>query len=232
LIKTPLWNAASHLATDKALPEIARHTTLVKSGITSHLAHMVSPARDLFGIPEAASVPGLAARDEFITGAEQAELIARIDGEALSPFRFQGWLGKRLTRSFGWSYDFDTGRFAQTDPLPDWLQPVRARAARFAGLVPADLVQALLIRYDPGAGIGWHRDRPVFEHVVGISLGNAATLRLRRRTATGFAREKLRLEPRSIYHLAGAARHDWEHSIAPMEVPRWSVTFRSLARPR
>jgi alkylated DNA repair dioxygenase AlkB len=48
-----------------------------------------------------------------------------------------------------------------------------------------DLVQALLIRYDPGASIGWHRDRPVFEHVVGISLGADARLRLRRRTWRG-----------------------------------------------
>ena len=155
-------------------------------------------------------------------------LIARIDGEGLSPFRFQQWTGKRLTRSFGWSYDFESGRFAPTDPLPDWLEPVKARAAAFAGLAPDQLVQALLIRYDPGAGIGWHKDRPVFEHVVGVSLGNAATLRLRQRTVSGFARAKATLAPRSIYHLAGEVRHQWEHSIAPMDVPRWSITFRSL----
>jgi DNA oxidative demethylase len=46
-----------------------------------------------------------------------------------------------------------------------------AASARFSGLQPGELVQPLLIRYDPGAGIGWHRDRPVFEHVLGISLG-------------------------------------------------------------
>ena len=95
-------------------------------------------------------------------------------------------------------------------------------------LAPDQLVQALLIRYDPGAGIGWHKDRPVFEHVIGISLGHGATLRLRQRTADGFARAKAELAPRSIYHLAGEVRHQWEHSIAPMEVPRWSITFRSL----
>jgi alkylated DNA repair protein (DNA oxidative demethylase) len=48
------------------------------------------------------------------------------------------------------------------------------------------LVQALLIRYDPGAGIGWHRDRPLFEHVVGISLGAPATMRFRRRRPAHF----------------------------------------------
>jgi alkylated DNA repair dioxygenase AlkB len=184
---------------------------------------------DLFPSASILPVPGLAMREDMISPAEETALIARIDAEALSPFRFQGWLGKRLTRSFGWSYDFDTGRFAETDPLPDWLLPVRERAARLAGLRGEQLVQALLIRYDPGAGIGWHRDRPVFEHVVGISLGNPAVLRLRRRTASGFERAKLPLAPRAAYHLSGEVRHDWEHSIAPIEVPRWSITFRSLA---
>jgi hypothetical protein len=31
-----------------------------------------------------------------------------------------------------------------------------------------------------------------------------------------------------VYHLSGEARHDWEHSIAEMEVTRWSITFRSF----
>lgn len=183
---------------------------------------------DLFGVP---IVPGLSLRAALLDAEEEAELIARINDEDLSPFRFQGWLGKRLTRSFGWHYDFENGRFGQADPLPDWLETVRVRAAAFAGL-PADaLVQALLIRYDPGAGIGWHRDRPIFEHVVGISLGTAATLRLRRRKSGGFERASAALAPRSVYHLSGEVREQWEHSITPLDVPRWSVTFRSLRDP-
>ncbi|MDF7773638.1 alpha-ketoglutarate-dependent dioxygenase AlkB [Sphingomonas sp. AOB5] len=182
---------------------------------------------DLFG---STAIPGLAAGADVLGVDEEAELIARIDAEPLSPFRFQGWLGKRLTRSFGWAYDFDNGSFAETDPIPRWLEAVRSKAATFAGLAPGDLVQTLLIRYDPGAGIGWHKDRPVFEQVVGISLGNAAMMRFRRRGANGFDRVAIPLLPRSLYHLSGEARHDWEHSIAPMDVPRWSITFRSLKR--
>ena len=90
-------------------------------------------------------------------------------------------------------------------------------------------MQALLIRYDPGAGIGWHKDRPVFEHVVGLSLGSEATMRFRQRTSKGFERISVPLAPRSIYHLTGEVRHDWEHSIAPIDQVRWSVTFRSLS---
>lgn len=185
------------------------------------------PALDLFG-PQ--PLPGLTTGAEIITSAEEAELITRIDAEGLSPFRFQGWLGKRLTRSFGWSYDFDTGRFAPTDPLPEWLRSLQQRAAAFAGVAPDELVQALLIRYDPGAVIGWHKDRPVFEHVIGVSLGASVSMRFRRRAPKGFERQSVPLAPRSIYHLTGEIRHHWEHSIAPMDEPRWSITFRSLAQ--
>ena len=96
---------------------------------------------------------GFAYRTDFLSAEEEAALIPAIDAVGLAPFRFQGWLGKRLTASFGWQYDFDRASFAPTDPIPDFLLPVRARAAAFAGLGPEDLVQALLIRYDPGAGI-------------------------------------------------------------------------------
>ena len=186
---------------------------------------MANPTADLFGTPV---LPGLEYHDALLSQNEETALIARIDEQDLAPFQFQGWLGKRLTKSFGWHYDFDTSRFGETNPLPDWLLPIRQRAAAFARLPEEALVQALLIRYDPGAGIGWHRDRPVFEHVVGISLGVPATMRFRRRKAGGFDRAAVPLAPRSVYHLSGEARHDWEHSIAEMEVTRWSITFRSF----
>ena len=187
---------------------------------------MMSTMLDLFDAP---IVPGLTLLSDFVSSPDEADLIAHINAESLSPFRFQKWTGKRLTRSYGWSYDFENGSFAPAEPIPEWLHSIKARAANFAGLNPADLVQALLIRYDPGAGIGWHKDRPVFERVVGISLGNAATLRLRRRTTSGFDRAKADLPPRSIYRLSGEVRDQWEHSIAAMDMPRWSVTFRSLS---
>ena len=181
---------------------------------------------ELFDRP---SLAGLATADAIVAPSEEQTLIEAIDATDLSPFRFQGWLGKRLTLSYGWRYDFDTARFGPADPIPKWLLPLRERAASFARLAPDDLAQASLIRYDPGAGIGWHRDRPVFEHVIGVSLGAPATMRFRRRRASGFDRASALLPPRSIYHLTGEARHEWEHSIAELEVTRWSITFRSLA---
>ena len=162
------------------------------------------------------ALPGLASADAFVTPAEETALTAHIDDVGLSPFKFQQWTGKRLTRSFGWSYDFETGRVAPADPIPSWLEPVRARAAHFAGLRPADLIQALVIRYDPGAGIGWHKDRPVYEHVIGLSLGAPATMRFRRRINGKFERATAPLTPRAIYHLSGEARHGgrWPGHVA------------------
>ena len=187
---------------------------------------LIASQPDLFDEPRPA---GLSQAPAFVTPGEEQTLIASIDAAELSPFRFHGWLGKRLTVSYGWHYDFDDASFVPAEPIPDWLLPLRGRAALFARLKPGALVQALLIRYDAGAGIGWHRDRPVFEHVLGISLGAPATMRFRRRKPGGFDRAAAFLTPRSIYHLTGEARHEWEHSIAAMEVTRWSITFRSLS---
>jgi alkylated DNA repair protein (DNA oxidative demethylase) len=188
--------------------------------------NLVAAQPDLF---DDAGLAGLSQAGGFVTPDEEQTLIASIDAADLSPFRFHGWLGKRLTASYGWCYDFDDASFAPAEAIPDWLLPLRAKAARFACLQPGELVQALLIRYDPGAGIGWHRDRPVFEHVLGISLGAPATMRFRRRKPGSFDRASALLAPRSIYHLTGEARHKWEHGIAGVEVTRWSITFRSLS---
>ena len=181
---------------------------------------------DLFGEP---LIAGLEYRPQFITTAEEHALIGRLGEEDLSPFKFHGWTGKRLTRTYGWRYDFDDRSFAPSEPIPDWLEPLRDKAAALADVPSADFVHALLVRYDPGEGIGWHRDRPVFDTVVGISLGSPATLRFRRRRLGGFDRANVEVEPRSAYRLTGPARHEWEHSIAPGETVRFSITFRTLS---
>src|SRR4051812_285070 len=117
---------------------------------------------DLFAPP---LMPGLSTVEEVLSPAEERALIAHIDGVELTPFRFQGWTGRRLTTSFGFHYDFEQGRLGEGAPIPAWIEPLRDRAARAAGLPSQELVQLLVTRYDPGAGIGWHRDRPVFEAV-------------------------------------------------------------------
>jgi alkylated DNA repair dioxygenase AlkB len=191
------------------------------------MERMPHQQQELFAVPTPLD---MVLAQEFTSPREEAATIAEIDSAELQPFRFQRWTGKRETASFGWRYDFEQGDFRRAAPLPAWLAPLRARAEAFAGLAPGSLEQALLTRYPPGAGIGWHRDRPVFEDVIGISLGAPATLRLRRRTGPrSFDRAELPLPPCSIYLLSGESRHDWEHSIAAMHQPRWSITFRALS---
>ncbi len=178
---------------------------------------------------DAPLVGGLRYREELISEKEERRLVSQLERAELSPFRFHGWLGNRKTRSFGWRYDFEDASFSRAESIPQWIEPLRAAAAVFAGLQPSELVHVLLARYDPGAGIGWHRDRDVFDEVIGISLGSAATLRFRRRTPRGFERMNLPVAPRSAYLLSGEARWAWEHSIAPGDRLRFSITFRALS---
>jgi alkylated DNA repair dioxygenase AlkB len=173
--------------------------------------------------------PGLEIRDEFVDPAEEAALLEQIDRLSFKPFEFHGWTGNRQTVSFGWRYDFGQARIERAPPIPDFLLPLRERAAAFAGLEPAAFEQALLIRYDVGAGIGWHRDRPVFDRVFGLSLLSPCALRFRRRRNGGFERFTLDAQPRSAYLLRREIRHEWEHGIAPVALKRYSITFRSRA---
>jgi alkylated DNA repair dioxygenase AlkB len=178
---------------------------------------------------DAPLIAGLHYAEDVITEGEEELLIERLIATDLSPFRFHGWFGNRKTRSFGWRYDFDDASFAPAEPIPPWLGELRETAAAFAGLRPADFVHVLLARYDPGAGIGWHRDRDVFEEVVGVSLAAPATLRFRRRKPGGFERANLDVAPRSAYLLSREARWEWEHRITPGNDLRFSITFRSLS---
>jgi DNA oxidative demethylase len=173
---------------------------------------------------------GLSFQPEFISREEEAALLGHVRGQPFRPFQFQGWEGRRETVSFGWRYDFNEARVHPAPPIPDFLLPLRARAAQLAGLACDALEQALIIRYGAGAGIGWHRDRPVFESVLGVSLLSETVLRFRRRRAAGFERFALPVPPRSAYLLNGEIRHEWEHGIAPVETERFSITFRSRTR--
>lgn len=174
-------------------------------------------------------IAGLRYDEDLITEAEEKTILDRLMTLELAPFRFHGFIGNRKTQSFGWRYDFDDASFTRTEAIPEWLQPVRERAARIAGVQPHDFVHVLIARYDPGAGIGWHRDRDVFDKVVGISVNTPTTLRFRQRTGSGFRRASLRVEPRSAYLISGESRWEWEHSIAPGDQLRFSITFRTLS---
>ena len=183
----------------------------------------------LFDTPQPTALPeGFAYETEFLSAPEEQDLAAWLSTLPFQAFQFRGYEGRRRVVSFGWQYDFTKSHLTKADDMPAELTAVRARAAAFAGLAPQDLQQCLLNEYLPGAPIGWHRDRPMFEKVVGISLLAPCTFRLRRRVGEGFERRAIALEPRSIYAITGEARSVWEHSIPPVKAHRYSITFRNF----
>lgn len=174
---------------------------------------------------------GFRYRPDLISADEEAALAAWLATLEVRPYEFQGYLAHRRVASFGLRYDDRTRQVGPAAPIPAELLPLRARVAEFVGVEAAALEHVLINEYRPGVQIGWHRDRPQFQDVAGVSLLSPCTFRLRRRAGSGFERAALTLEPRSAYVMQGPARDAWEHSIPPAEQLRYSVTFRTL-RPR
>jgi alkylated DNA repair dioxygenase AlkB len=182
---------------------------------------------DLLG-PPAAAPEGFIYRDELLSPKEEAALIAWFSGLPFREFEFHGYFGKRRTVSFGLHYDFAAQKVQATEAIPDLLLPLRERAATFAEIAPDAIQHALVTEYTRGAAIGWHRDRPVFGHVIGLSFGSSCRFRFRRKRGSGWEHLAVMLAPRSAYALFGPARREWQHSIPPGEELRYSVTFRTL----
>jgi alkylated DNA repair dioxygenase AlkB len=179
-----------------------------------------------------ASLPeGMRYRDDVISPAEERALAEFIAALPLKPFEFVGgFVGNRRVLSFGWKYDFNDRGLHKASDIPPKLMDLRSRAAEFAGLSADAFEHVLVTEYAPGAGIGWHKDRPMFAEVVGVSLLVACPFRLRRKVGTKWERATLTAEPRSAYLLSGPSRIQWEHSIPPMDQLRYSVTFRNFVK--
>jgi alkylated DNA repair dioxygenase AlkB len=176
------------------------------------------------GLPE-----GFRYQAEILSEAQARDLAERFAELDFRPYEFRGFLANRRVVSFGWAYDAGEARLQSGAPIPDFLLPVRAQAAAFAGVDEARLEHVLINEYRPGAGIGWHRDRPHFGEVVGVSLGAPGLLRFRRQRGRGWERAALTVEPRSAYLLRGPARSEWQHSLPELDALRYSITFRTLA---
>ena len=173
---------------------------------------------------------GLGYQPDFISAVEERALIAAMRELPFAPFQFGPFEGKRRVASFGFRCDYSDRRLHEAQPIPDFIREILARAESFAGVSPGSIRHVLFTEYDVGAGIGWHRDKANFGIVLGLSLGSAAPLRLRRKAGKAFDPFTLKAEPRSIYRLSGKARFEWEHSIPPVQSIRWSITFRTMAK--
>jgi DNA oxidative demethylase len=160
-----------------------------------------------------------------VTESEEKELAERIRGLELAPVRMRGVDARRRAAHFGWVYGYESWQISPGPAIPDFLLPLRERAAPLAAVSPTELVEVLVNEYPAGAGIGWHRDAPAFGLVIGVSLLSISRLRFRREGARS---RSVTLEARSAYLLEGPARNQWQHSLAPTAALRYSITFRTL----
>ena len=171
---------------------------------------------------------GFRYQPDVISAEDEQDLTERIRELPLKEFEFHGFTAKRRVISYGWKYDFEAREVRQAEEIPSWLLPLREKAAEFAGITPDQLQQALVMEYDVGAAIGWHRDKAVFGDVIGVSLLSSCRFRLRRKAGTKWERVSLIADARSAYLLRGPSRTEWEHSIPAVDALRYSITFRSF----
>ena len=197
--------------------------------------YMPGVSRDPSLFDVAAKVPdGFIYHPNFLSAAEEQELIQEIQKLHLVPFKYYQFTGKRRTASFGWQYEFGASEITTAPEIPAFLLGVRTRAGTLFNMDPNRLVQASIIEYSTGSPIGWHRDIPYFGVVVGISLGAACRMRFRkynRARSKNLRRDEIlsiELQPRSIYLMSGASREMWQHSIPPVKELRYAIMMRTL----
>jgi len=184
-------------------------------------ATLLPPAA--LGAPE-----GFDYEPEFISDTEERTLLEWIEGVEFRTFEMRGQEARRRVAHFGWEYGYYDARVTPGVDLPEALLPLRDRVAAFLAVPTSDVVEALVTEYMPGAGIGWHRDAPVFDLVAGVSLLANCELRFRRGEAGRSI--PLAVAQRSVYKLTGEARWGWQHHIPPMKELRYSITFRTLRK--
>jgi DNA oxidative demethylase len=174
---------------------------------------------------------GLEYRDGFIDADEERRLLGAIEAFEFRAVQMRGQTARRTVRHFGLDYEYESGELVPADPLPDALAWLRDRCAALMQRDPQDLVQILVSRYPPGAGIGWHRDAPMFgTRIAGVSLLSPCRMRFQRTVGGQRSTAAIELAPRSAYLLSGKARWSWQHSIPATDALRYSITFRTLKR--
>jgi alkylated DNA repair dioxygenase AlkB len=166
---------------------------------------------------------------EFLSSAEEDALVRNLAHLPFAHAQYKGFLANRRIVSYGGRYDFSAQRLEQAEPIPPFLQPLRAHVALWASCRPDDLTHALIAEYAPGTQLGWHRDVPNFELVMGISLVGACRMRFRPYPPQPRTKSiAVTLEPRSIYILREDARWHWQHCVPAVPTLRYSITFRTL----
>jgi alkylated DNA repair dioxygenase AlkB len=179
-------------------------------------------------------IPGLNYMPDFLTGAQEAELVAVIDkGEWSSVL-------KRRVQHFGWRYDYKTREIdlsMRLGPLPEWAM-VLAKRLKAEGLLPHLADQVIVNEYIGKQGISKHTDLfPCFDDGVAmISLLESWEMIFREVRKGGRPSVAKVLENRSVAIMTGDVRYKWTHEIPARATEpgglrrhrRVSVTFRKV----
>ncbi len=192
-----------------------------------HNSHMMQS--ELFVGAVAAKPLGLKYEPDFLCAQEETQLLALIRGLPFQEAQYKEWHARRRIVSFGGRYDFTRHQLNEAPPIPEFLLPLRKRIARFANVTPEEIQHAMVAEYQPATPLGWHRDVPDFDVIMGVSLLGQARLRFRPWPSPPHARCTLAIElaPRSAYVLRDEARWHWQHAVSPTKELRYSITFRT-----
>lgn len=158
----------------------------------------------------AASINGLKIYYDFISQAEEVQLLQYIDSSE--------WLIdlKRRVQHYGYKYNYRARKIedsAYVGSLPDWLSFLinRLISNSFINFKPD---QAIINEYIENQGIAAHIDcEPCFgDTILSLSLSGPCVMNFERYPNS---KEKisLLLEPRTLVLMTGESRYNWYHSI-------------------
>lgn len=175
------------------------------------------------------SPEGLIYVPHFISPNDEKTLLENIQLQEWEEVKMHGRVARRRVIHYGLNYTYDSRTVTPTLPPPSFLNVIINKGAKLIDVDSSDIAEILISEYSIGAGIGWHRDAPMFSKIIGISLGSECVIKFRKAEAHNEV-YKLDLAPGSAYVLSGAARNTWQHSISPVKTLRYSITLRTLRK--
>ena len=198
-----------------------------------HVNHAVSGNE---GLQDVETVPGLKFYEGFLTQAEEAHCVDRVDAAE------NEWLNdlSRRVQHYGWRYDYKARAITpdmHVGALPDWLAKLAQRLYDETGLFDSVPEQVIVNEYLPGQGIAMHIDHPGFGPTVcTISLLDPWEMDFSERRKD---KTPALLQRGSCVLLADSSRFIWQHGIAPRRTDpldnghrnrkrRLSLTFRTV----
>jgi alkylated DNA repair dioxygenase AlkB len=168
---------------------------------------------------------------DFITASEEIQLISNIEKLDLQNMKFHEYEAKRKVISFGHGWSFTEQLLKKGAPIPAAFDFLLDKLTQKLAIQKTSIAQFLITEYPVGSIINWHRDAPPFASIAGISLASDCIFKLRPQDKSRQTRANtisLPVARRSLYTMQDAAKTAWQHSTAPVNRVRYSLTFRTL----